>query len=409
MRRLPGNAIVAAGAMLWLIGCPGEEPDDDTSSAADDDAADDDTVDDDTADDDTGDDDTADDDDGYPSVSAHVIAADVSWSIDFDAAAEGEGFVDCQYARTYEGEQFLDQPYLCPACTIQLAGTADMYAGYDECYVDTFGGDAQRPEYWGLAWSGVDGDGAAFHRGARENLSIGELATVTAVSLDAPFELSWTGEYALADLGLDGEGNLALAAEGTATLSLDAGIQLDDMRGEREWPYDCGWPLGNPGSLSTDWILEDDASFPRAWLEDACGEVVDLWDFSDSYLVLDSTQHDCGYCLQMAQQAPDFLTEMDGQGVHVRFVSMLGEGLSNVIGTPDQDAFEDYEASYGVPDQPLLKDRGFAYAIFEPYLGDDIGWPVWAIVRPDMTVLHVGKGFTGWDEMRDIILDDAGL
>ncbi len=403
----PWTTNLALALVLVFAGCPtggsddddsGGPPDGDDDSEGDDDA---------TADDDaTGDDDTG--GEGYPQTEAHVVDAEVTWSLDFDADAEAEGFVDCEYSRAYAGVQFLDQPYLCPDCTLQFAGEADMYEGFEECYEGSFGGEPQRAEYWGLRWPEEDGGEAVFYRGARENLSIGELATVPSASLDQPFEIGWTGEYSLEDLGHDAAGSLALAALGTATVTVDPGTLLEDLTAERTEPYTCGWSLGNPGSLAGEWPLVDDGTFPRAWLEDACGERVDLWDFHGSYLVVDSTQHDCGYCLQMALAAPDFLAEMDDLGIPVRFVSLLGEGLSNVVGEPSHERFEDYEAEYGVPGEPLLKDRGFGYAAFLPYWEDDIGWPVWAIVRPDMTLLTSGKGFTGWDEMREAIAADAG-
>jgi len=57
---------------------------------------------------------------------------------------------------------------------------------------------------------------------------------------------------------------------------------------------------------------------------------------------------------------------------------------------------------------PVLKDRGFGYAVFGPYWGEDLGYPTWAVMRPDMNVLFVGKGFESWDEVRDLIVEDAG-
>ncbi len=356
-------------------------------------------------DDDSGDDDATDDDDDA-TIAAHVIAAQVTWTLDFDTAAEEAGWSDCQYARTYEGVRFNDQPYLCPACALQFAGTAEMTTGFGDCYEPLFGGTQTRTEYWGVRWSLTDGDDGALHRGATENHPIGELTTIDAITLDIPFQVSWDSAYSLADFGLPDAGEVALSAAGEATISLEESVRLPDLEPPRTDPYACGWPLGNPGTLSTDYVLALDATFPRAWLEDACGELVDVWDFHGSYLVVDSTQPDCGYCLQMAQGAPDFLAEMADAGVPTEFLSVLGEGLSNIIGEPDQADFEDYIDTYG-HGGPILKDRGFGYAIFEPYWGDDLGYPTWAVVRPDMSVLEVGIGFSSWDEIRDIILADA--
>ncbi len=148
-----------------------------------------------------------------------------------------------------------------------------------------------------------------------------------------------------------------------------------------------------------------DATLPTAWLEDRCGELVDLWDFYGRYIVLDSTQSDCGFCLQMADQAPDFLASMESRGVPVVFVSVLGDGLSNVIGEPSDSTYDTYLEAYG-SGEPLLKDRGYGYAMFGGFLGESLGYPAWAIVRPDMSVMAVETGFTSWDEMEALILAD---
>lgn len=395
-------------AVLWLcsVGCDQDEDpaDDDDAADDDDDAADDDDADDDdVADDDDADDD---DDDTGPTVPARVITAEVTWELGFDPDAEAEGYTDCSYSRTFTGVQFLDQPYLCPDCTHQFEGTAEMYVGFTDCAEPIFGGTESRTEYWGLGWSEAPGTDAAFFRGSRENQAIGELTTIAEATLDQLLELGWDSEYSLADMGLEGDGQMTLAASGSATVTIDESIQLADLYQLRTEPYECGWPTNNPGDLETDWLLEEDATFPTAWLEDECGERVNLWDFHGSYLVIDSTQPDCCYCILMAEAAPDFLAEMDDAGVPTVFLSLLGEGLSNIVGEPTQGDFEDYVASYG-SGEPILKDRGFGYAIFEPYWGDDLGYPSWTVIRPDMTVLAVGKGFSSFEEITDLILADA--
>jgi hypothetical protein len=393
--------------LACFFGCSGDTDDD--STAGDDDIVGDD--DDATAGDDddtTGSDD--DDDDTAATVPALTVVADITWSLDFDADAEAEGYVDCAYTRAYEGVQFLDQPYLCAGCTIQLAGTATMTEGFASCYEPIFGGVEARPEFWGFGWPDVDGGAAPFFRSAAENMyTTSPLATVDSVSLDTSFELGWDSEYTLADLGIEAEGVMGLAAAGTAVVSEDPGTQLTDPYVPRAEPYACGWPTDNPGSLDTDWVLALDATLPTAALEDECGELVNLWDLYGRYLVIDSTQPDCGYCLLMAEDAPGFLDEMDGLGIPTEFVSLLGEGLNNVIGEPTQAAFDSYLSSYG-HGGPLLKDRGYGYAMFKPYWddqGEDLGYPTWAIVRPDMTLLHVGKGFSDFEEIRGLIVEDA--
>ena len=344
---------------------------------------------------------------GWLPVSARRITGELAWQLDFDAKAEGAGWADCSYARSYEGLQQLDQPYLCPDCDLQFVGQATMHRGFEDCYQPVFGGEVQREEQWGLDWPASEGGAGRFFRGALENYAIGELAELSQVSLDQAFDLAWSATHSLEELGGKGAGSVTLAASGQASVTVDEGTLLEDLRQPRVLPYACGWPLGNPGDLQTDWALALGATFPRAWLEDACGDLADIWDFHGSYLVIDATQPDCGPCLTMASQAPDFLDQMEGEGISVDVLSLLGEGLSNVIGEPDQDVFQAYIDAYDHGD-PILKDRGFGYAIFDPYWGEALSYPAWAVVRPDMTLLAVETGFGSWDEIAEIIRVDAG-
>jgi hypothetical protein len=341
----------------------------------------------------------------YPQIPAEVVTGDITWTLDFDSEAEAGGYADCAYSRSYEGVQYLDQPWLCPACTHQFVGTAVMSAGFEDCYEPVFGGDADRTEYWGLTWPTAQGGQATFFRGATENYALGELTTATDVHRDTPFDLAWDATYTFEDLQLDGTGSVTLAATGTVTLSTSSEVRIDDLRQPRATDYACGWPRNNPGDLSSDWTLALAATLPTAWLEDSCGEKLDLWDLYGSYLVIDATQADCGFCLQMAQEAPEFLNEMEDLGIPVLFVSALGGGLSDVIGEPSDSTFQSYLAAYGTGD-PLLKDRGYGYALFGGYLGEDLGYPAWAVVAPDMQVLSVQTGFSSWDEMGSVIMDD---
>ena len=346
-------------------------------------------------------------DQGWLPIPAQRIAGELTWQLDFDEQAEGAGYSDCSYARSFQGLQQLDQPYLCPECDLQFMGQASMHRGFEDCYEPVFGGEALREEHWGLDWPEAEGGAGRFFRGALENYAIGELAELSGVALDQPFDLAWSATHSLQELGAEGEGDVTLAASGQATVTVDESTLLQDLRQPRVLPYACGWPLGNPGDLQTDWTLALDATFPRAWLEDACGDLVDLWDFHGSYLVIDSTQPDCGPCLTMADQAPDFLADMERQDISVRMLSLLGEGLSNVIGEPGQAVFEAYIEAYDHGD-PILKDRGFGYAIFDPYWGKELSYPAWAVVRPDMTLLATQTGFSSWVEMAEMIVEDAG-
>ncbi|MFO0006403.1 MAG: redoxin domain-containing protein, partial [bacterium] len=106
---------------------------------------------------------------------------------------------------------------------------------------------------------------------------------------------------------------------------------------------------------------------PNARLEDQCGEGVDLWDFYGSYLVLDSSQSDCGPCRSMAAGAEAFAEEMREAGIPVRLVTLMGNGLSDPYGTPEPALVQAWVDEYGLT-EPVLRDTGWAYAYFAQYM-----------------------------------------
>jgi len=93
----------------------------------------------------------------------------------------------------------------------------------------------------------------------------------------------------------------------------------------------------------------------------------------------------------------------------VRLIPLLGAGLSDVGGTPDAATHQAWVDRFE-PVDPVLADRGWGYAALGAYLpeheGEDIAWPAWIIIGPDMKVLQGGVGFGSWDELGDIIRAD---
>ncbi len=386
--------------------------------SGDDGGADDGTGDDGGADDGTGDDGGTDDgggddgggddgatEEGVPtSDDGRRIVGEVTWTLDFDAEAEAAGYSDCAYTRSYTGTEIRDQPYLCPDCFVLFHGDAEMTEGYDDCYYPIFGGAEFGEEYWGYGVGETAGE-IGFYRTTSENISVGLLSDLPeGYSEVDTFTMAWSSEYELT-----AGGTMALSAAGEATIEVDTDLALVDPTEVRKAPYDCGWPTANPGGLSSPDSFIDGEVIPAGLFEDSCGQQVSLWDFYGSYLILDAAQPDCGPCQDMSEAGADAMTAMRDAGLDVYYITLLGAGLSAVNEEPS-DANWSAWLSYFENDDPILKDRGYGYATLGGYFGDELGYPTWAIVRPDMTLMyaHVGYGRDTWGDIQALIEEDLG-
>jgi hypothetical protein len=348
----------------------------------------------DTADTDT----SSTDSDVEGTIPAIVAEGSVTWTLEFDADAEAAGFTDCSYTRTFEGMQYLDMDYLCPSCDVQVQGTATMTEGLD-CYSQISSApEEQRTEGWG--WSDE-----AFHRSGRAQYPLGELSTFDDGGEGTDIALAWSSESELTDGGV-----MLLSAVGTLRYQTDESLLLPDPTPTRTEPYACGWPQNDPGDLTIDYTLAVGQTFPNVYLKDQCGEILSLWDLYGSWLVLDTSQSDCGPCQSMADTAEAFVEDMADQGYDVKMVSLLGNGLSDPFGTPSQETLDWWVDSFSLTD-PVLYDRGFAYALFPPFIasssGESFGYPTWLVVNPQMELVTGNVGFGSWDDVGDVIRDAA--
>ena len=331
------------------------------------------------------------------SIPAYRLQGTVTWTLEFDADAEAAGFTDCTYTRSYDGVQYLDMDYLCPECTVQARGTATMTEGAD-CYAQISSTpETERTELWGLS-------DTAFFRAGRDQFPLGELAELTGVAEGTDIALSWSSENALET------GTMILSAAGSVRYEKDTTTLLPDPWPERTEPYACGWPQNDPGTLTLSYDLQVGSTFPNVRLTDQCGEDLALWDLYGSWLVLDTSQSDCGPCRSMAEGAEAFVEQMAADGYDVKVVSLLGNGLSEPFGTPSQSTFESWVSTYGLTD-PVLYDQGFAYALFptfvEDFTGESFGFPTWLVVDPQMNLVYGNVGFGSWDAVGDVIREAA--
>ena len=344
--------------------------------------------------------DTAGVEDAVQTVTGHRAEGEITWALDFDEEAESLGYVDCAYTRSFEGQEILDQPYLCPDCEPMVKGQAVMSEGFDDCYEPIFGGSSESTETWGFATDKRKGT-VSFYRSNRENSLMGELATIENYAAGTEFNVAWASDYDLTKGGI-----MTLSASGQGRVWSDESLQLE-VESARTEPYLCGWPTGDPGTLSTDYVLAEEATFPTASLEDACGEDLSIWDLYGNWLIVDTSQPDCGPCQSMAADMTAVIETLADAGISAHYVTLLGNGLSYPYEEPSSDNWSSWLTSFD-DGQPILKDRGFGYAVFQPYFADDFGYPAYAVVRPDMTVAAVEKGWGSDtpDELIEMILKE---
>lgn len=332
-------------------------------------------------------------------IPAMVLSSDVTWTLSFDEDAEAAGFVDCSYTRTYDAVQILDKGYLCPECEVLVEGSSIMTDGVD-CYTAVFGESddvAERTELWGLGADGV------LYRTNRENLRLSELTTFEPMTA-SDVSIAWESDYTM-----DAGGAMVLSATGTMRYEEDPETLLVDPWAPRTEPYACGWEQNDPGTLNLDYVLGEGKTFPNVRFIDQCGEKLSLWDLYGNYIVMDTSQPDCGPCRNMASGAEEFAAGLRAEGIPVRVVSFLGAGLSEPWVTPDADTFNEWVDSYSLQD-PVLYDEGFGYALFpdfvEDFSGEDFGYPTWLLVDPDMKLFYGNVGFGDWDSVAEVIRDD---
>ncbi len=335
------------------------------------------------------------DGEGDEPVAATRAEGDVAWTLAFDADAEAAGLTDCTYTRHWEGLQAIDQPYLCPECTALSWGEAEIIDGLD-CYqqlVPT--GEALSWEGWGFSEDG------RFFRSGGENRSAGELATFDLpAQAGDPVTIGWEAEY-----DMTAGGRMVLSATGTYRWWSDADTLLDDPMGPRENTESaCGWPRRNPGTLTGVMPLALGEVMPNVRLEDQCGEPADLWDFYGRWLILDSSQEDCGPCRIMADEAGAFVEAMAAEGIEVVMLSLMGNGLDQPWETPPSSVIDNWVSQFSL-NGPVLKDRGYAYSLFPAFLGpESFGFPAWLVVNPEMQLVNGKVGYSSWDDARNMIL-----
>ncbi|MEZ4300105.1 MAG: redoxin domain-containing protein [Polyangiaceae bacterium] len=319
-----------------------------------------------------------------------TISGDVTWTVTFDDAAKAAGATDCAYTRHYEGVEDRSAPWLCPSCEIMYLADVQLTAGLDDCFSQVSSAQPNPKEWIGYA-NGV------YFRGAGGPLSEQGTAVVDTTSVQTANQVTGIEASVGGTLGFDVAGTLALGEEEGDPYN---GFYPPDM-------YAAGWPKADPEPYTGNYLLKKGGIVPDGVFKDSLGEPVRLHDFKGSYLVVDMSAMDCPPCQAMASEEEAFVEEMAAQGIEVHVITLLCPSLSNVLGNTTTSMLKSWINKYNLT-SPVLADRGWGLSIFEPAIGvDNIGYPSYAVVAPDLTVLDFQTGFGSFDELAAIIQADA--
>lgn len=363
--------------LVLLAGCDGKElpvdPDDSADDPADDSAA---------PDDDSGEPDDSATDDRLATVSGTI-----TWNVDFDADAEADGAADCAYTRAYTGIEDRSAPWLCPDCELLFLADADIADGQD-CY-DLVSASVPAATEW-----------LAYEDGRWYRASTSGMTERGASAFDGE---TWTVEQ-VSDASESLSGTVVYTITGTLTVGQGTGDILNGWAASET--YDCGWPQADPPAYDGDYSVEIGGTLPDGLFPDVCEDTVRLHDLSGRYLVVDISAMDCGPCQSAAADEEAFVEAMAEQGIEVMIVTLLAPSLSNTAATATTEEITAWIEEFGLS-SPVLGDRMWGMSVIGGAVGDDFGYPAFAVVNPALEVLDLHVGYSSFDDMAALIAADA--
>ena len=325
-----------------------------------------------------------------------ALTGGATWDVDFDAAAEAAGYVDCSYHRAYaDGIELQNIPWTCPECDLMVQANVTMDVGLDDCYAAiTNGGTPATVET--LGWNATTWlrSSSANYRLTGQGTPVADGNTIT-WSNDTPYTFN------------DADGttwNATFHITGEATLSE---VTADPMRGI--WTpdaYECGWPKADPPPWEGDYTLAIGDVLPDGAFRDVCNDPVRLHDLFGEWLVIDVAAMDCGPCQAMAEGEPAAVASLAQEGIDLRTVTFLAPALNDSLATASRQNLYDWNLAFDLHD-PVLADRGYGTwvigAAAQDAFGEDFGYPTWIVVSPQGEVVGGHVGFGSWDDVAAII------
>lgn len=320
----------------------------------------------------------------------HTVVGDITWKVTFDDTAKAAGATDCSYTRHYTGHEDRSRPWYCPDCVAVFDATVDMTAGKTDCYPQVSMTAPSKEE-----WIGYDAAGN-WYRGVGPMSQQGTVTTQGA---------TLTTTNVLTALTAPVGGTMQFDVSGSLTTATE---MADPMNGfEAAATYACGWPKASPPAYTGNYALSVGATLPDGLFKDKCGDVVRLHDFKGGYLVVDMAARDCPPCNTMADDEEKFIADMKAQGIDVTIVTLLAPLLADPFGPTTKAMLNQWTTTHMLS-SPILEDRGWGLAMFEPIEKDMTGYPSWVVANPDLKVLATGNGYDQFVALKAAILADHG-
>ncbi|MBL8744011.1 MAG: redoxin domain-containing protein, partial [Myxococcales bacterium] len=318
-----------------------------------------------------------------------TISGTVTWSVDFDAAAETAGASDCTYTRTYTAVEDESAKWLCPSCEVILHADVELSDGA-ACF-DQISPDAPPAE---AEWLGYDG--TTWYRGGGVTMTNQGSLVIEGDNLALT--------HSVADLEAPLGGLFSFSIAGSLTRGVTEADPLNGFHVPET--YACGWPKANPPAYTGDYLVVEGETVPDGLFLDKCEEAVRLHDFAGAYLLIDMAAIDCPPCQSMASEEEAFVAAMEEQGITVHVITLLAPSLSNVLGKTSTAQLENWTEQFELT-SPILADRGWGLSAFLPIFGEEAGYPSWVLVAPDLSVMQTGTGYGGFSDFETAILADA--
>ena len=234
------------------------------------------------------------------------VRGDLTWSVDFDTAAEAAGFVDCEYVRHYEAGEDLAHQWLCPDCESMFRADVSFVSGRTDCYDRVSDATPTPNELIGFA-------GSSWMRSRSYTSVLRSMGTNTVAARTRTVSASGTANHS--------SGSITFQVNGVLERSRR---DADLMHG---WAspvnYRCEWPTSDAPAYAGDFALVVGEPMPDVTLLDICNEPVRLYDLFDGYTVLYSSAPDCVMCRDMASAHNDFDQEVAGLPWSARAIGIV--------------------------------------------------------------------------------------
>ena len=309
---------------------------------------------------------------------ASALAGEGRWQVLFDEAAQADGYVDCEYRRSYAGGvEDRSSPWRCLECEQNWKILTTLDEGRDDCYSQI---SDDVPEF--VEWLGHGG--GTFFRGAAENDVLYEHGTseVDADQLQIHLETSYE----------IGSGTFTFVIDGDFQIST---VEADPMHGlHAPEQYACGWPKADPPSYAGPYVLRQGEILPDGVFFDQCSEPVRLHDMKGQWMLLDISAADCPPCQQLAMAEHDLIATADSLGADLQVVTLLSASLVT-NDSADLGLLDAWQEGLGTTG-PILTDRAYGRTVVAEAvssIGSTFAYPTMVLVDPDLEVRAIQTGF----------------